>query len=112
MEYNADKDITTETIIPMENINGPVLLISTESDTVWPSAQQADFIEKYLLNHKFAFKVTNLKYKNISHFAIPIRRNTWLLKLLLKTERKYPNECAAEREDITSKTINFIKNHL
>lgn len=111
LEYNADKDITTETIIPMENINGPVLLISTESDTVWPSAQQADFIEKYLLNHKFAFEVANLKYKNISHFAIPMKRNTWLLKLLFKTERKYPKECSSERRDLTDKTIDFIQSH-
>ena len=29
---------------------GPILLISTESDTVWPSAEQADYIENYLGN--------------------------------------------------------------
>jgi len=63
------------------------------------------------LNHKFAFKVTNLKYKKISHFAIPMRRNTWLLKLLFKTERKYPEECSSERRDLTDKTIDFIQSH-
>ena len=48
LSYNAGKDVTDESIIPMENIHGPVLLISTEADTVWPSAEQAvDFIQNH-----------------------------------------------------------------
>ncbi|WP_130838662.1 acyl-CoA thioester hydrolase/BAAT C-terminal domain-containing protein [Lachnoclostridium sp. Marseille-P6806] len=111
LEYNTNKDIGSEAIIPMERIRGPILLISTEADTVWPSVQQADYIEEYLLDRNFSYEVMNLKYQYISHFAIPMRRNEGLLKLLFKTERKHPNECAVDREDITSKVIDFIRNH-
>lgn len=111
LDYNTNKDIGSEAIIPMERIQGPILLISTEADTVWPSVQQADYIKEYLLDHNFSYEIMNLKYQYISHFAIPMRRNEGLLKLLFKTERKYPNECAADRADITSKVIDFIQNH-
>ena len=112
LKYNKDKKIIKEAIIPLEKIHGPILLISTEADTVWPSVTQADYIENYLSEHDFSYEVTNLKYQYISHFTLPTRRNANLLKFLFKTERKSPNECAAEREDITSKTFDFIKNHL
>lgn len=111
LAYNVGKDVTDEDIIPMERINGPVLLISTKSDTVWPSAEQADFIEKYLEEHSFSYEIINLKYEYISHFAIPMRRNTWLLKLLFKSEREFSDECSSEREDISSQAIDFVQNH-
>ncbi len=41
LDYNTNKDIGAEAIIPMERIHGPILLISTEADTVWPSVSNA-----------------------------------------------------------------------
>ena len=111
LSYNAGKDVTDESIIPMENIHGPVLLISTEADTVWPSAEQAAYIERYLSVHDFSYEVKNLTYKNVSHFAIPMRRNTWLLKQMFRSERQSPEECAAERADLSEQTVDFIQNH-
>ena len=38
----------------MEKIHEPVLLISTEADTVWPSAERADLSEQavdFIQNH-------------------------------------------------------------
>ena len=111
LTYNTGKDVTDESIIPMENIHGPVLLISTEADTVWPSAEQAAYIERYLSVHDFSYEVKNLTYKNVSHFAIPMRRNTWLLKLMFRSERQSPEECAAERADLSEQAVDFIQNH-
>jgi hypothetical protein len=90
---------------------GPVLLISTEADTVWPSAEQAAYIERYLSMHDFSYEVKNLTYKNVSHFAIPMRRNAWLLKLMFRSERQSPEECAAERADLSEQAVDFIQNH-
>lgn len=95
----------------VENIHGPVLLISTEADTVWPSAEQAAYIERYLSVHDFSYEVKNLTYKNVSHFTIPMRRNTWLLKLMFRSERQSPEECAAERADLSEQAVDFIQNH-
>ena len=111
LEYNTDKEITPEALIPIEKISGPVLLISTQADTVWPSAEQADYIENYLREKGFPYEVKHLQYEHVSHFAIPMRSNVWLLKLLFQSERSYPEECAAERGDLAEQAVGFIQNH-
>ena len=111
LSYNTGKDITEESIIPVENIHGPILLISTEADTIWPSAEQADWIESHLREHDFPYEIRNLQYEHVSHFAIPMRRNTWLLKLLFQSERSDPEECATERADLSQQAVVFVRDH-
>jgi len=111
LRYNTGKAVADEAVIPMEKINGPILLISTRADTVWPSADQAQWIAAYLREHDFPHEVECLTYDHISHFAIPMRSNTWLLKLLFRSERESPEECASEREDLSRKAVDFIQNH-
>lgn len=111
LAYNSGKDVVDGSIIPVENIHGPILLISTEADTVWPSAEQAAYIVSCLQAHDFSYEVKSLTYENVSHFAIPMRSNTWLLKLLFRSERQFPEECAAERMDLSEQAVDFIQNH-
>ena len=111
LAYNAGKDVTEESIIPMENINGPILLISTRADTVWPSAEQAEYIVKYLRSHDFPYEVKSLTYENVSHFALPMRGNAWLVKVLFKSERTEPDACADQRADLSEQAVDFILNH-
>lgn len=111
LSYNTGKDVTDESIIPVENIRGPILLISTEADTVWPSTEQAAHIVSDLQEHDFPYEVKSLTYEKISHFAIPMRSNTWLLKLMFQSERQFPEECAAERTDLSEQAVDFIQNH-
>lgn len=111
LSYNTGKDVTDESIIPVENIRGPILLISTEADTVWPSTEQAAHIVSNLQEHDFPYEVKSLTYEKISHFAIPMRSNTWLLKLMFRSERQFPEECAAERTDLSEQAVDFIQNH-
>ncbi len=111
LAYNTGKDVADESIIPVENIHGPILLISTEADTVWPSAEQAAYIVSYLQEHDFSYEVKSLTYEHVSHFAIPMRSNTWLLKLMFRSERQFPEECAAERMDLSEQAVDFIQNH-
>ncbi len=111
LSYNTGKDVTEESIIPVENIRGPILLISTEADAVWPSAEQAAQIVSRLEEHGFSYEVKSLTYEYVSHFAIPMRRNTWLLKLLFQSERQFPEECAAERADLSRQAVAFVRDH-
>ncbi|MBQ6240470.1 MAG: hypothetical protein IJK56_08985 [Firmicutes bacterium] len=90
---------------------GPILLISTEADTVWPSAEQAAHLVSYLQEHDYSYEVKSLTYENVSHFAIPMRSNIWLLKLMFRSERQFPEECAAERTDLSEQAVDFIQNH-
>ena len=111
LSYNTGKDVTDESIIHVEDIHGPILLISTEADTIWPSAEQAEQLVSRLEEHGFSYEIKSLTYEHVSHFAIPMRRNTWLLKLLFQSERSDPEECAAERADLSKQAVAFVQNH-
>jgi dienelactone hydrolase len=53
--------------IRVENIRGPVLLISGRDDGVWPSTKSAESIVRRLKEHHFAHPVTNLSFPNAGH---------------------------------------------
>lgn len=55
------------TIIPVEKINGPVLLMSGQKDEIWPSAYMAQRIEAQLLKAGFPHDVENIVYAGAGH---------------------------------------------
>ncbi len=61
--------------IPVERINGPVLMISGDADTMWPSWEMANRIEARLKEANFSHPVTNLVYPGAGHavFGGPVR---------------------------------------
>ena len=111
LEFNTNKSVTAESIIPVERIKGPILLLSSEVDTVWPSAEQADYIVDYLQKHGFPYEVKHIKYNYLSHMAVPLRRSYLVFKLLFRSERDHPKECAQQRNDLSEQIIDFIQNH-
>ena len=46
-------------------------------------AEQAGQIVSRFEQNGFSYEIKSLTYEHVSHFAIPMRRNTWLLKLLV-----------------------------
>jgi dienelactone hydrolase len=56
--------------IRVENIRGPVLLISGRDDGVWPSTKSAESMVHRLKEHHFAHPVTNLSFPNAGHAII------------------------------------------
>jgi uncharacterized protein len=58
-----------ETIIPVEKIAGPVLLISGKSDTLWPSALMADQVIARLDAKGFKHPHRHLAYADAGHGA-------------------------------------------
>jgi dienelactone hydrolase len=56
--------------IPVENIHGPVLLISSKSDKLWPSSEMADNVEARLTAHHFGYSVQNLQFSDSSHLLM------------------------------------------
>ncbi len=48
--------------IPVENINGPILLISATEDAVWPSFRMSLDIESTLHKARFPFEVRHASY--------------------------------------------------
>lgn len=56
-----------DAIIPVERINGPVILVCGEKDTIWPSCLMSDQIARRLKAHGFKYAVKQLKYPEAGH---------------------------------------------
>ena len=73
--------------IPVEKINGPILLFSGNDDQVWPSTLMANQIEERLKRNNFKYAYQNIKYDNAGHLISthpernpPSRSGTMLIK--------------------------------
>jgi dienelactone hydrolase len=60
--------------IPVETIRGPVLLVSSLSDRMWPAADMADRVTEALRAARFPHRVEHLQYDGLAH-AMP---DAWL----------------------------------
>ena len=60
-------DAVEKAVIKVEQINGPVLLITGKEDKMWPSSQMGDMIIKRLIEHKFAHWYNHCAYENAGH---------------------------------------------
>jgi dienelactone hydrolase len=54
-------------VIPVEHINGAVMLVSGENDQVWPSGEMAGRIMDRLGDQNFAFVATSRTYPGMGH---------------------------------------------
>jgi uncharacterized protein len=63
-------DVRNDAAIDVEHIHGPVLLISSRADAVWPSARMANDIEARLRAHGFPYRVENVQYEDASHLLM------------------------------------------
>jgi dienelactone hydrolase len=57
--------------IPVERINGPVLLISGTDDQVWPSSLLADMAVRRLRDRAHPFSVEHACYEGAGHGIMP-----------------------------------------
>jgi alpha-beta hydrolase superfamily lysophospholipase len=58
---------TSPATIPVERINGPILMMSGQEDDVWPSADMAHRIEAQLQKAGFTHDVETIVYGGLSH---------------------------------------------
>jgi len=62
-----DNALTLTLGIPVERINGPVLLVSGQDDTVWASSYMTDQVVERLRRHEFQHPVIHLSYEDAGH---------------------------------------------
>lgn len=55
LAINTDKKINPASIIPIEKIKAPILMFSTEVDTIWPSRESCEKMEERLKANKFPY---------------------------------------------------------
>jgi dienelactone hydrolase len=62
-----DQEAATRAEIPVERINGPVLLISGKDDAMWPSERLAEIARRRLAAHHFPHPYRHLAYEGAGH---------------------------------------------
>lgn len=102
-----------EAEIPVEQIAGPILLVSGQADTLWPSTEMANRIERRLRAHGFPHAVTHLAYADAGHavFGAPVRADTPGLERVLSVGGTIDGLVAA-RADGWPRVLAFLKDAL
>jgi dienelactone hydrolase len=62
-----NQEAVAQASIPVEDINGPVLLISGHDDQMWPSQLMAEKIISRLKEHNFTYQYDHLPYEQAGH---------------------------------------------
>lgn len=93
-------------VIRVEAITGPILLISSKMDTMWPSELAAKRIMERLREKQFAYPYRHLSYDSGSHLFIPMELR--MAKFFRGDRGKYKESSRKARADSLEKTLEFI----
>jgi dienelactone hydrolase len=88
--------------IPVEKINGPILLISGNDDKLWPSTEMADMIMNRLKEANHGFPDAYIAYPNVGH-NIPLPNMPVLIRL-----GGNPESMAAAAVDSWTHIVKFL----
>lgn len=69
----ADSSTVAAATIPVERINGPVLILSGRNDNLWPSTELGDRVIERLDRHRFPHEHTHIAYEDAGHLISNIR---------------------------------------
>lgn len=102
-----------EAEIRVEQIAGPILLVSGQADTLWPSTEMANRVERRLRANSFPHGVTHLAYPDAGHavFGAPVRADAPGLERALSVGGTIDGLVAA-RADGWPRVIAFLKDAL
>jgi len=95
-----------EAVIKAENITGPILLISSKMDTMWPSEPAARKITERLRQHDFAYPCRHLSYGCGSHMFVPMELKS--AKLFRGDRGRNRERGRSSRMDSLNKTLEFV----
>lgn len=104
---NREKTVTEETLIPIEKIKAPVLILSAVNDTVWPSYESGLYMENYLKMVGFPYKYKHVVFETMSHAMVT--EINLIYRLAFKTERRNKEKCAEEREHLKRELLDWVE---
>ncbi len=110
-EYNVwlDSPCSDQASIPVEQIHGPVLLLSARDDEMWPSEQMGQRIVARLQQHEFPYPVRHEVYSPASHLLCPIPVP---IGFPFQAERMHPGACRAARASALDLAVSWIRQQL
>jgi hypothetical protein len=95
--------------IPVENIHGPVLLLSGKDDQIWPSSLMAARVLERLRRHTHPYADQSVSYEAVGHWIpceyLPTAGERQKMKLMIGGT---PEGTAAALADSWPKILNFL----
>lgn len=104
--------------IPVERINGPVILISGRSDAMWPSALFSDMVMERLAEHRHPWPYVHLCYDDVGHIISQPWASTMVTQGVHPVTQTLfafggdPRAAAHARADAWSKVLAFLDANL
>ncbi len=115
-----NQEAVERAIIPVERINGPILLISGKEDGIWPSSMMCTHVVERLKQQNFVFPFQHLSYDKAGHISpkqandaqgYPFSFKNLLFFLLIRLGgTKTGNDFA--KNDAWAKVCEFLEQHL
>ena len=93
-------------VIQVESITGPILLISSKMDTMWPSTEAAERIMERLREKEFPYYYQHLNYDYGGHLFVPMELS--LAKFFRGDRGRYKELSRKARMDSLTKTLEFV----
>jgi dienelactone hydrolase len=113
-----NREAVKRAMIPIEKARGPILLVSSGDDHVWPAARMVEMIVARLKAHSFAGKIEHLHFPNAGHaLRYPFLPTTTRvsrprnLKYAISFGGSAPADAAAQAE-AWRRSIAFFNSHL
>lgn len=107
LSVNLGKDIVLDSIIPVEKIKAPILIMSTKVDTIWPSEESSKKICNRLKENNFSYPYKHISFDYMSHMMLEYCGKE--IKYFIKSEKENPKECFKEREIMGKECVKWIE---
>ena len=107
-DSEKNREHPEDEMIRIEDINGYLLLIGADDDTLWDAGKYVRRMEKRLENKSHRCKYKAIAYEYGTHFvlpesmlrlALPIGLKVFM-SLMFKSAKEHPKECEQTRKDI------------
>ena len=99
-------DESADYMINVENINGPILLLSAGQDCLLPSKLICERLYDRLKEHNFKYPYKHINYDTCSHYLLPAKP---LTTKMFSIERKFSKQCDDNRNKSWNDTLKFLK---
>ena len=114
MRYGYERaELTEESRIKAEDINGDILMIYPAHDECWPSDEAVPRIVQQLREHGFGHRVRAVRYNRASHalgsWPVDEMGVRIFLRAYCPNERKYRRECGAARKKSINEILRFLE---
>ena len=114
----SNKEAVTLAAIAVENIQGPVLLISAQDDKLWPSTLMSEMVMQRLAQYQHPYANQHLSYAGAGHLiGVPympatVTRSAFQNSGLILAYGGSPRTNAFADRDSWTKVLAFLEMHL